>query len=367
MEETMKDILTRAKALMEEKSEAKTETPATPEAGAEVKTETTPEKVETTPPADPKVETPEATKTEGEPKKEENNSFFDTLLKTETDKPASTPNPQEGDDLAKKIADLEAKLQEKDGILSKYEQNEYIKAIAKYSELENFDPKTYIKEVVGEDYSRVPYDELTRRDLQSRYGLDGDSLERAVSKKIEEFDMLEDWEKIMAHKDLASKFTTEKKSGSELIKEWEDALKQKPSPESQKEIQLKQQEMLNKMIEEDQKAIKSETSKYVGQKIFGYEISESDMKAVESDYEKHVGAFITETNEFDSTNFVKERTLTRLLPKIVEAAKEEGRKEALAGRVKTDLTNTVTPSSPPINNDDPITKFLEKQGINVRK
>ena len=293
-------------------------------------------------------------------------TFFDTLLKKTQDpvvEVVTPPAPSEQELLAAKIADLETKLQEKDGILSKYEQNEYIKAIAKYSELENFDLKSYVKEIVGEDYAKMSYNDLIAKDLKDQYGLEGDSLARAVEKRVADFDLMEDYEQEIAHKQLANKFNSNKKSDSELIKAWDEVINSKQPAISPAELAKQQQELMAQIVEEDTTALRQATQAYVGQKVLGYEITAEDMKKVESQYGKYVASYVNEKNEFKSQEFAQEVTLLTLMPKLLDAAKEEGRQEVLKGRVKTDLSNGFTPPAPVVNGDDTTTKFLKKQGL----
>ncbi len=354
MEDTMKDILARASEALKDGGGSTPETVQTPEpivnGGEPVK----PEPVEPTVVVEPtEPQTPE------EPK----STLFDMLLSEEPVVPAVEPTTDAAAELAKKIEELNTLLAEKDTVLSKYEQNEYIKAIAKYADLENFDPKAFVKEVAGEDVSALPYSELLKRDLVNKYGLDGDALEKAVENKILEFDSKEDWEQIILTKDLVNSLSVNKKADSELLKSWDEAIKNKAPQMTQEQYIAKQQEALAKIVEEDAKAISEIKKAYVGQEIMGYQVTDEDMSAVEKRYDKYVGAYVNDKNEFEANKFLKEQTLLVLLPKLLNAAKEEGKKEALKGRTVSPDTTTPGVGSPLVNNDDPTTKFLKKNGL----
>jgi len=317
--DTLDDLLDRAKDLglnpNKEVEVEKTET-------EKVETEKVEEVVEET------TETTEATETETEKKEEETEGLFFELLK---DAKKEEPKPTEVP------AEVLAELETYKNKLAAIESDPLVKAVMAEATKEQL--VAIAAELNGKDYSKSSYKDLIEMEIRNE-GFEGEELESQLESIMESFENMLPFERKRAEKALQEKFQKEAKKGESptlaaLEAAYQEKVAKMPKPED-----------IQKIAEVEKSEIKTLGSKLVGKSLYGVEFTNDLLQEIiEKEYDVNkVTEYVDKEGNFDAASFIEKKFITKNFAKIIEGAKEQGRKEANKGTAVTQGTRGRTTS-----------------------
>lgn len=196
-------------------------------------------------------------------------------------------------------------------------------------------------ELNGKDYSKSSYKDLMEMEIRNE-GYEGDELQEQLEAVLESFDSMLDFEKKRAEKALREKFQKEAKKGeSPTLASLEAAFQEKLSKQPKAED-------IQKIVEVEKKEINTIGSKLLGKKLYGVEFTADTLKdIVEKEYDVNkVAEFVDKEGNLDAVSFIQSKFISKNFNKMIEWAKEEGKREANKGNAVTKgtggRTNPVT-------------------------
>jgi hypothetical protein len=268
------------------------------------------EKVETEPEVETQVETEEV---------DENNSFLDVLKDTGGKKEEVKPEVP-----AEFLAELETYKTK----LAAIESDPLVKAVMAEATKEQL--VAIAAELNGKDYSKSSYKDLMEMEIRNE-GYEGDELQEQLEAVLESFDSMLDFEKKRAEKALREKFQKEAKKGeSPTLASLEAAFQEKLSKQPKAED-------IQKIVEVEKKEINTIGSKLLGKKLYGVEFTADTLKdIVEKEYDVNkVAEFVDKEGNLDAVSFIQSKFISKNFNKMIEWAKEEGKREANKGNAVT--------------------------------
>lgn len=251
-------------------------------------------------------------------------------------------------------AEIQAKLNlaaEYESLLNSGENNPFLKLLKMNGKPE--DLVALAKELVPEDYSQKPIEELVKLDFANRLKFEGADLQEAIEGKLSELEDMPKYKRAEFEQELRSRFKPTQKE-SDFLKNYEaqynNLLSSQPKPITQEEI--------NTLVNTDKAEILSFAKNLIGANIEeGLVISEAHINSMVEKYDINEAdvKYIGKDGKLNVKKFVNDKLLYS--PEIVEArinaSYEKGRKEALkeAGGIRKDAQGNVlkqveTPNNP---------------------
>jgi len=212
-------------------------------------------------------------------------------------------------------------------LLEQGEQNPFLQLLKMQGKPE--DLVKLAQELIPIDESKLPLNELLKKNFETELGLEGEDLTQAIEERTAELADMPKWKQAQAEKELRDKFKPTPQE-SKFLNQYKQAYEQQlnsipkePSPE-----EIKQWE------QEDKTQISEFAKGLVGMEFDGVEISQEHINTIVNDYnlqEANLKYIDNKTSKINVKKFIQEKLQTN--PKItearVDAAYKRGKQDAL--------------------------------------
>lgn len=284
-----------------------------------------------------KSKTQEELDAEEAAKQNESKSLLDALSMTiEEEKEEVVPEK-----VKKQLEQLESEKNELAKKLTSLESDPLVKAVTAEATKEQL--IAIAAELSGKDYSKSSYKDLLEAEIRS-LGFEGEELTEQLEAELEKFESLLPYQKRKVEKEMRDKFQSNVKKGesptlANLEAAYQEKMKSVETPEQYKA-------KVKAIVEADKAAIKKVGENAIGTKLYGIEFTKQELNDIlEKEYTpEKADLYANEKGELNVSKFIVDTFKLRNLDKMIELAREEGKKssnvvaEAARGQARTTVS-----------------------------
>ena len=315
--------------ILEANEKAKKEMEAAAQAEQQAETTETEEVVEVEEP-----ETPAETEEQEEVKPK---SLLDAVsIAIEEEKEEVVPEK-----VKKQLEQLEAEKNELAKKLTSLESDPLVKAVTAEATKEQL--IAIAAELSGKDYSKSSYKDLLEAEIRAE-GFEGEELTEQLEAELEKFESLLPYQKRKIEKEMREKFQASVKKGesptlANLEAAYQEKMKSVETPEQYKA-------KVKAIVDADKAAIKKIGESAIGTQLYGVEFTQQELNDIlEKEYTpEKADLYANEKGELNASKFIVDTFKLRNLDKMIELAREEGKKksnivaEAARGQARTTVS-----------------------------
>lgn len=263
-------------------------------------------------------------------------SFFDSLpetLKPETSTQATTQDAKQPEIPKETLAEIESLKSE----LAKAKSNPLLQTLEKFGQVEGFDLKKFAKEYIGEDFTKMSYQDLIAKDLRDK-GFAEDKITAAIEEIVSgKSEIQQELHELELRKSLQSA-----QKPSDYIKSLEEAA-QKFQPVDVKA----QQEEMQKIYQADLTSISTLAKSLKDQDVFGLKVDDAQIDDIIKSYDNlYQSPYVNKDNTFNTKQFVVDTYKLKNFDKIVQAAIEFGKNSVKRESTNIDRTGNSGQAAP---------------------